>query len=65
MKAAVKNRRLQKEAENLQKSEDFKLKINDENFKEWYISLTMPSETIYAGEEYTLRFNFSDNYVIW
>ena len=38
------------------------LDIVDQSTNLWHISFTMPEGTVYAGENYTLRFKFCDNY---
>ena len=55
--------RLAKEAKNIwEKQTDLTLDIIDEKTMLWHVSFTMPQETVYAGENYTLRFKFCDNY---
>ena len=55
--------RLSKEAKNIwENQKEMTLDIVDQSTNLWHISFTMPEGTVYAGENYTLRFKFCDNY---
>ena len=57
-------KRLQKELEDLKKFEDtFKVQVDSKNFSQWKVSFKGAESTIFAGEEFTLQFKFSNEYV--
>ncbi len=57
-------KRLQKELEDLKKFEDtFKVQVDSKNFTHWKVSFKGAESTIFAGEEFTLQFKFSNEYV--
>ena len=55
--------RLNKELSDLKSFPTFSVKVDDNNEKIWYISFKGAENTLYAGENFTLRFKFSDEYV--
>jgi ubiquitin-protein ligase len=57
-------KRLQKELEDLEKyKETLTIKVDDKNPCLWKITFKGAESTLYAGEEYTLQFKFSSEYV--
>jgi ubiquitin-protein ligase len=58
-------KRLQKELEDLEKYKDsLKVDVDSKNSTIWKISFKGAEGTLYTGEEYTLQFKFSNEYVI-
>jgi ubiquitin-protein ligase len=58
-------KRLQKELEDLEKyKESLKVEVDSKNSTIWKISFKGAEATLYTGEEYTLQFKFSNEYVI-
>ena len=55
--------RLNKELADLKTFPTFSVKVDDNNEKIWYISFKGAENTLYAGENFTLQFKFSDEYV--
>ena len=55
--------RLKKELTDLKSFPTFSVKVDDNNEKIWYISFKGAENTLYAGENFTLQFKFSDEYV--
>lgn len=57
-------KRLQKELEDLKKFEDtLTVKVDEKNSCLWKITFKGAEGTIFAGEEFTLQFKFSGEYV--
>jgi ubiquitin-conjugating enzyme E2 W len=57
-------KRLQKELEDLEKYKDtFFPKVDEKNPCRWTISFKGAEGTLYNGEEFTLQFKFSSEYV--
>lgn len=57
-------KRLQKELEDMVKHEDtFKVDVDAKNFALWKVSFKGAESTIFGGEEFTLQFKFSNEYV--
>lgn len=62
--AARCHKRLQKELEDLKKYEEtLKAEVDQKNFSLWKVSFKGAEKTVYAGEEFTLQFKFSNEYV--
>jgi ubiquitin-protein ligase len=62
--AARCNKRLQKELEDLKKYEEtLKVETDPKNFCIWKVSFKGAEKTLYTGEEFTLQFKFSNEYV--
>jgi ubiquitin-conjugating enzyme E2 W len=58
-------KRLQKELEDLKKYEEiFTAAVDTKNQTLWKVSFKGAEGTIYEGEEFTLQFKFSSEYVI-
>ena len=55
--------RLNKELADLKKNSNFSVKVDENNQRIWYISFKGAENTLYAGEEFTLQFKFSNEYV--
>ena len=55
--------RLKKELADLKAFPTFSVKVDDNNQRIWYISFKGAENTLYAGENFTLQFKFSDEYV--
>jgi ubiquitin-protein ligase len=59
------HKRLEKELEDLEKyKETFQATVDEKNPSLWKITFKGAEGTLYAGEEYTLQFKFSPEYVI-
>lgn len=57
-------KRLQKELEDLKKYEStLKTEVDAKNSCLWKVSFTGAEGTLYAGENFTLQFKFSNEYV--
>mmetsp|Transcript_27425 Transcript_27425/g.27054 ORF Transcript_27425/g.27054 Transcript_27425/m.27054 type:complete len:97 (-) Transcript_27425:156-446(-) len=56
--------RLQKEKQDILSthSDYYRLEIPDESEMTWHVSFKCVEGTIYAGEDYTLEFKFTDQY---
>lgn len=55
--------RLNKELSDLKNFSNFTVKVDNNDSKIWFISFKGAPETLYAGEDFTLRFRFNDAYV--
>ncbi len=54
--------RLKKELEELEKHDNYTVKVNENDCKLWTISFSGAEDTLYAGEKFTLEFRFTDDY---
>ncbi len=64
--AARCHKRLLKELEDLKKYEEtFKVEVDPKNFAIWKVSFKGAESTLFVGEEFTLQFKFSNEYVIY
>ena len=55
--------RLNKELADLKTFSNFTVKVDEHNPRIWYISFKGAENTLYAGENFTLQFKFSNEYV--
>ena len=55
--------RLKKELADLQSFPTFSVKVDDKNQRIWYVSFKGAENTLYANEDFTLQFKFSNEYV--
>ena len=55
--------RLKKELADLQSFPTFSVKVDDKNQRIWYVSFKGAENTLYANEDFTLQFKFSEEYV--
>ena len=55
--------RLNKELQILKSFPKFSTKVDENDSRIWYISFKGVENTLYAGENFTLRFTFSNEYV--
>ena len=55
--------RLSKEFAILKSFPEFSKKVDENNARIWYISFKGVENTLYAGENFTLQFTFSAEYV--
>ena len=55
--------RLNKELADLKTFPIFSVKVADNNPIIWYVSFKGAENTLYAGEDFTLQFKFSNEYV--
>ena len=55
--------RLNKELADLKTFKAFTVKVDDNNPRIWYVSFKGAENTIYANEDFTLQFKFSNEYV--
>ena len=55
--------RLNKELADLKTFPIFTVKVEDNNPRIWYVSFKGAENTLYAGENFTLQFKFSNEYV--
>ena len=63
MQNAKKLTRLNKELKDLKTFNIFTVKVDDNNPRLWFISFKGAENTLYAGENFTLQFKFSNEYV--
>ena len=63
MQNAKKLTRLNKELADLKTFNIFTVKVDDNNPRLWFISFKGAENTLYAGENFTLQFKFSNEYV--
>jgi ubiquitin-conjugating enzyme E2 W len=56
--------RLQKELISITRnfSEAFQVTVAEDDISKWTVEFSMPSDTVYAGEQYKLSFTFPHNY---
>ena len=62
---AIKQNRLKFELEDIKKYNQFSVKIDPNNNNVWYVSFKGADKTLYQNENFTLRFQFDDGYVIY
>ena len=55
--------RLNKELADLKTFKAFTVKVDDNNPRIWYVSFKGAENTLYANEDFTLQFKFSNEYV--
>ena len=55
--------RLNKELADLKNFPAFSVRVDENNSRIWYISFKGAENTLYAGEDFTLQFKFSNEYV--
>ena len=55
--------RLNKELADLKTFPTFSVKVKEQNHRLWYVSCKGAENTLYAGENFTLQFKFSNEYV--
>ena len=55
--------RLNKELADLKTFPIFTVKVEDNNPRIWYVSFKGAENTLYANENFTLQFKFSNEYV--
>ena len=55
--------RLKKELADLKGFPTFMVKVDDHNPRIWFISFKGAENTLYAGENFTLQFKFTNEYV--
>ena len=55
--------RLNKELADLKTFPTFSVKVDEQNPRIWYVSFKGAEKTLYAGEDFTLQFKFSNEYV--
>ena len=60
----IKQNRLKFELEDMKKYNQFSLKIDPNNYNIWYVSFKGADKTLYENENFTLRFQFDEDYVI-
>lgn len=63
MQGAKRMSRLNKELNDLKSFPTFTVKVDENNSRIWYISFKGAENTLYAGEDFTLQFKFSNEYV--
>ena len=64
MRSGMKANRLKFEFEDMKKYSQFKLNIDPNNFYIWYVSFKGAEQTLYQNENFTLKFQFDEGYVI-
>ena len=64
MRSGIKGNRLKFEFEDIKKYKQFKLNIDPKNFNIWYVSFQGAEKTLYQNENFTLKFQFDEGYVI-
>ena len=65
MNSAVLSNRLRCELKDLRENNKFHVTIDDDNSKIWYVSFKGAKDTLYENEDFKLKFEFGDNYVIY
>ena len=65
MNSAILSNRLRCELKVLKENNQFQVTIDDDNSKIWYISFKGAKGTLYENEDFKLKFEFGDNYVIY
>ncbi len=65
MNSAVLSNRLRYELKDLRENNKFHVTIDDNNSKIWYVSFKGAKDTLYENEDFKLKFEFEDNYVIY
>ena len=65
MNSAVLSKRLRYELKDLRENNKFHVTIDDNNSKIWYVSFKGAKDTLYENEDFKLKFEFEDNYVIY
>ena len=59
------NKRLQKEFEAFQKNvHDMKAMLPQNNLTLWHVQFTGAKGTLYEGEQFTIQFRFTNDYVL-
>ena len=61
----ISQNRLKFEYEDLKKYNQFSVNIDPKNNKIWFVSFKGAEKTLYENENFTLRFQFDDGYVIY
>ena len=65
MKAIILESRLKYELKNLNENKKFWLIKDENNSRIWYVLFDGVENTLYEKEKFKLRFEFSDEYVIY
>ena len=65
MKAIILESRLKYELKNLNENKKFSLIKDENNSRIWYVLFDGVENTLYEKEKFKLRFEFSDEYVIY
>ena len=60
----MRQNRLKYELIDIKKYNQFKVKIDPKNNYVWYVSFKGAEKTLYENENFTLRFQFDEDYVI-
>ena len=60
----MRQNRLKYELLDIKKYNQFKVKIDPKNNYVWYVSFKGAEKTLYENENFTLRFQFDEDYVI-
>ena len=59
----MKQNRLKYEYEDIKKYNQFKVTIDPQDTNIWYVSFKGADKTLYANEEFMLKFQFDEGYV--
>ena len=59
----MKQNRLKYEYEDIKKYNQFKVTIDPQDTNIWYVSFNGADKTLYANEEFMLKFQFDEGYV--
>ena len=65
MNSAILSNRLRCELKDLKENNKFPVTIDDDNSNIWYVSFKGAKDTLYENEDFKLKFEFGDNYVIY
>ena len=60
----IRQNRLKFELEDIKKYPQFSVKIDQNNNNVWYVSFKGADKTLYENENFTIRFQIDDSYVI-
>ena len=60
----IRQDRLKTEFKDIQQYKQFSVKIDEENNDIWYVSFKGVKGTLYENEDFTLKFQFFDRFVI-
>ena len=63
--ATILSNRLRYESKDLKENNKYKVTIDDGNSNIWYVSFKGAKDTLYENENFKLKFEFGDNYVIY
>ena len=63
--ATILSNRLRYELKDLKENNKFQVSLDDDNSNIQYVSFKGAKDTLYENEDFKLKFEFGDNYVIY